>query len=253
MKYHWIILTAFMAGCAGDAADIEKARYYLGKGDTASAEKALSIVEPFVSSATASSGGVKLEAFRIYVGAKLAAGGLSPSQVISALLYPASSGGSDDLVVALKSAGSTLNSNAKTYMREAEVKIDLLLTGSDPDFEAASAETQKEIHFLRAMVDFFQGMRVLLQDTGFASDDLTALCDDVTATADADGDGDTEDVATFPEAEITLARDRMTSTTQTALSAQNDMVTAVSDLITELDTNVTNITTLCDYLEARPN
>jgi hypothetical protein len=153
-------LPVVFVGCAGDKADLEEAAYLLGKGGTANATAALNLVSGYTTSGDAD---IKLEAIRLYAGAKMAIAGFDSIKITSNLIYRES----DDTISIIKAA-VTLDSDAQTLLENAESTLSTLIT-SDAAFTGASTAKKADIHFLLGLVRLFKAARTALVAGGIST------------------------------------------------------------------------------------
>ncbi len=164
LKDFLLLLTlgfSFVA-CAGDDADLEEARYYLGKGGSANAEKALSLVE---SKLTSSSPSIKIEAHRLYAGAKMTIAGFDSLKILSNLVYRE---GDDSSISTIRPA-LTIGSSTTASLLAAEQKLSDLIT-NDADYTASTDVRAKNgIIFQLGLVHLFQGVQGALESANLQS------------------------------------------------------------------------------------
>ena len=176
-------LMLLLTSCAGSKADLEEARYLLGKGDKENAEKAISILEPML---TSSSGAQKMEAYRLYAGAQMQAAGADAIKIIATVVYKIN----DNTVALTREAFSTLTSDSGTKFRSAISNLDTLI--GDAAFTASSERDQQGIYFQRGLAYLFDALRIAVQVSGINSDSFdVSSCTTAFGAASAD-DKDTK-------------------------------------------------------------
>lgn len=242
-----VLALSVISGCADERSDLEKARYLLGSGSKADAVEALSLVTPLLTSQT---GAQKVEAYRLYAGAKMQSVGFSGVEILPALIYPTKNGSTIKTANMLKDAftGVTDNDAAAAALLAA---IDALhnIAGL-PDFSAASTTEQKGIYFQRALAEYFDALRIVIVKSRF-SDPLTTSANfdqsdcatriDATTSADASTNAD---VGT----RLTNA-DTYFGTGKADLDATNQVRKSASDLRTSIGT--LSAANICTYLSTQ--
>ncbi|MBN8555460.1 MAG: hypothetical protein J0L93_08450 [Deltaproteobacteria bacterium] len=178
-----LLIATIFFGCAGTKADLEEARYLLGKGDKENAAKAISILEPML---TSSSGAQRLETYRLYAGAQIQAAGVDSIKIISTVVYKVS----ENTVTLTRDAFSTLTSDSGVKFRSAISNLDTLI-GEDV-FAAASLRDRQGIYYQRGLAYLFDALRIAVQISEINLDTFTTVtCEDAYTNAAAD-DKDTK-------------------------------------------------------------
>ncbi|PIR22812.1 MAG: hypothetical protein COV44_06545 [Deltaproteobacteria bacterium CG11_big_fil_rev_8_21_14_0_20_45_16] len=174
----------FMA-CAGQDADFEEAAYLNGRGSAADGAKAESLVTPYLNSTDMKT---RIEANRLFMGAKVARARISAPKIISNLVHK----DSDDTVQVLKGAlGASFDgAAAKVHLAAGFAQLEILL--EDADFQAIDATTphllrdRSGLHFSYGIGKFLYSLVIAASDSG-----LLAIEDAGGEFAAADCDLDT--------------------------------------------------------------
>lgn len=237
------LLSLFVISCAGTDADLEKAKYYLRKGGTENAVKALAILDPMVSG-----GGItgfqKVDLIQLYAGAKVAAAGFNSSRILASLLYT----DNDQILKAIRSAGVGITDDSSTYLADAEGSLSSLSLSAD--FDGIGTEAQSQVYFQLALVKFLQSMRVFLKVSGFAAEDGTSFDPSACETLfNAQSNVITNSNApAYALSQLNSSKDMMVDSSEGRLSAQNKLTRNLQKLIDEVTPIVSNASDICTYL-----
>ena len=148
-------------GCAGVQAQLEEARYLLGKGDATNVDKALTLITSALGKAT---GENHFEAIRLFAGAKMAKAGFSPFRIVSFFF---NKGGQDELAV-LRGALTSLTDDSEALLTEAETNLDN--AAKESDFASQSDRVKNGINFQFGLVNFLDALRIAAKETGLTVD-----------------------------------------------------------------------------------
>lgn len=159
-------LGILVAGCADREADLERARYLLARGDIGSATEALTYVSGIVT--TGATDPDYFEAVRLYVGAKIALAGFTPTQIVSAVIHPEST----NTAKRLRPALSNLQSDGATLLGEALTAANA--AAGTTAFSSQALRVQQDIQFNRGLVYFLRAIYVGLKDSTYLDNSSAA-------------------------------------------------------------------------------
>lgn len=177
IKLFGVLSLIGLIGCASADADLEEARYILGKGGNPA--KAIALASGYLNDADPN---IKYEAVSITAGAKVQQAGFDSILIISKLVHKDADAEFEEV---LAPSLSNLSANAKALVREAEVLLREVVgsvaseiqspTGAtvaaDADFSNVSARLQSNLKFQLGLVRLMEGMRLSLVESGFSSVD----------------------------------------------------------------------------------
>jgi len=264
--------------CAGQDADFEEAEYLNGRGSTADGEKAESLVTPYLNSTDMKT---RIEANRLFMGAKVAQARISAPRIISNLVHKDSS----NTVQVLKGAlGASFDgAAAKVHLAAGFAQIETLL--ADADFQAIDATTphllrdRLGLHFSYGISKFLYSLVIAASDSGLltaedAGNDFTA------ADCELTGPGANEFATVLIEARSQFAQAGLddkelktkieddpaaydaldTGMPIPDLGAPDASNNAFNDFVQNIETDVdsgltgqSDINDLCDYLATQAN
>ena len=241
-----ISLSMAVSACAGVEADLETARYLLGKGGQQNAARAADVLEPRLKDNPESD--TDFEVIRLFAGAKMGEAGFDSVTIVSGIVFP----GNDSLIKILSDAiGEDLNSETSTLLQEASDAIDDAIASSG--FDSLSNRVRRGLQFQRALVDLLKSMRVLIKVSGFNLEVFDAAsCE----TALADLDLASEGVGSLKNSRDRLRRDE----NGVNLSEDNTLVVSLNSILEAVDyyddgqiANEAELETLCSYLVNQNN
>lgn len=231
-----LVLTVM--GCAGTDADLEEARYLLGKGGKENATKAKALVD---SLRTSAGGANKLEAYRLYAGAQLQIAGFDSIKIIANIIYKDSS--NTDTVKTLKSALTDLNPDqAETKALVADAINNLMTVIGLAEFAEASVRVQRQFHFQLGLARTLDALRIAVQQSGLQEDGFSVS----TCQSDVGADATTA-YGDLKEAELGYINDA-------ALTSDNPLVKLVTDFKNKLDgdgSGTTDAVEFCNYVNSQ--
>jgi len=241
-----ISLCIALPACAGVEADLETARYLLGKGGQENAARAADILEPRLKENPVSAS--DYEVIRLFAGAKMGEAGFDSVTIVASIVFP----GEDSLIKILSdSIGDDLNAETSTFLQEASDAIDEAIASAG--FDSLSDRVQRGLQFQRALVDLLKSMRVLIKVSDFNSSAFTAEnCQTALADLDVASDG----VGSLKNSRDRLQRDE----DGVNLSAENALVTSLTSILGVVDSDndgqiadMDDLTGLCNYLIDQKN
>jgi len=242
-KILYLGILAGLLGCAGNEADIERAKYLVGRGGIANANSALNILTPMLAD-TSITGSEKFELIKLYAGAKMSAAGFDSIKLISALVFT----DDDKILKAVRSAGVNITNDSFTLLTDAETTLNAFIATAG--FDGGTVREQSQTYFQISLVKFLQGMRIFLKVSGFAAEDEATF--DVTACQSTFG---ASNLITNPDApvyglgQMTDSRAMMINAEQAKLSAENDLPVNLQSMIDELTPIIDDAQEVCNYLE----
>jgi|GEM_PF-5923038 len=127
-------MLVLMTSCAGTDADLEQAKYLVGRGSVSDGQEAESLVTPYLTSGDLKT---KMEAYRILGGAYVAQAGFSPARIISNLVYQDGNNTVNALAGALQNI--TDGPAARALLEKAFTRFDEIT--SDADFTAIDSSS----------------------------------------------------------------------------------------------------------------
>lgn len=233
-----------LTACAGTEADLERARYLLGKGGIANATKAATILEPLVEPG-GSSGMERLEAFRLYAGAQMAAAGYDSTSIIAAMMY------SDEgkLLRSIRNAqGDVDSTTSRTKLDDAASKL-ATIVAEDYFVDSADARTKEGLYFQMGLVDFLRGLRVFLNISGLGGEGTFDVEACKTAFGTTIGNLTNPDSPDYGLARIQDSESTLKADARANLDPQNTLVKNIRTLSEELEAAINSAQEICDYLE----
>lgn len=194
-KFAWVfvLFPLILGSCGGDRAKVEEARYLLGRGSLADAQKAASMLLPILENST---GEKKFEALELYVGAKSVEAGFDGIRTLTNLIYDNNSdnaasrmrdivvnnGLSDaEQVAALNEALEQILAVVGTLHSETEEEIQepsgetVTQQSASTEFQNASLEQQTTLYHQTAVLYLMRGILILLDFSGFSEVDAGAF------------------------------------------------------------------------------
>jgi len=161
-------LGTFLFACGGTEADLEKARYLIGRGTLESANQAEAIVRPLLESSDLST---RMEAVRLFGGAKVAQAGVTGPRLISIL---ANKEGSDTIKTLKRIFRTNLEGGqARARLEEAFVEFDKIL--SEAEVQALTPEDgrlfdrRQGLYLGYAMSKLVLALVIGLEETGLSA------------------------------------------------------------------------------------
>jgi hypothetical protein len=234
------VLALSLSACAGVEADLEKARYLLGKGGEENGEKVIAMLEPLLGP-TKTSAPMKFEVYRLYAGAQMQAGGYDPIGIVSALIYS----DDGDLLNALKPSGELITDDAKERIDNAIAALDEIF--ADEDFATADVRTKDGLYSQKALAYFLDALRVYLKISGLSETSFSiADCETKFGASSAENRNRPQDAVDQME------NSRSTYIADPAgarLSASNSIVEAIDSLITDTEGSIGTANEFCTKLE----
>ncbi len=232
MKYLLIVCFSLgLMGCAGDEAKLEEARYLLGKGDAASAQKAYNLVDSLASSSNLN---IKYQAIELKAGALVGIAGIDGIKILSRVRHTTDS---DNTVALLQGAFEDVSSDGETNLTSALTLLAANTTGAE--FEAQPTRVKNNLHFHYGLISFLRALVISIVSSGFTDSSF-----DATVCQNRLEDSDVTNVQS----------DLSTSSTEFETSGLNDgnslksLVDEMSEDIQAIDSNFTKLA-LCTYLE----
>jgi len=235
-----------LAGCADADADLERARYLLGKGGVSNGAEAVAITEPYLTSNKAS---IKLEAYRLYVGGRLAQAGFDPIRVLAILVHKESS----DIIALMKDAFATITDDAKAFLIDAEAKLGTVIASADYR-DDASLRIQQGLQLQYGFRAYMNSLRIFIKTSGLTSITTTFTQADCEATFSVTD-------ANEGTADLKKANDRFSD--GAGLDADNPIRESIADIQGVIDTDkdgtingadaLAQIQQICDYLNNQNN